>query len=63
MKLFPQVAQHNGRGWAHPDLLTHRPVLVFALPKAESSGNGVDAFFCDLYLVVHKCNVLVNDYR
>lgn len=31
MKLF-QVTKPNGRAWAHPDLLTHRLILMLALP-------------------------------
>lgn len=61
MKLF-QVTQTNGRAWAHPDLLTHRLVLMLALPLSECSENGVDDFFCDSYVITHKCNVLANTY-
>lgn len=34
MKLF-QVTQPNGMAWAHPDLLTHRLILMFALPLSK----------------------------
>lgn len=35
MKLF-QVTKPNGRAWAHPDLLTHRLILMLALPRPWS---------------------------
>lgn len=35
MKLF-QVTKPSGRAWAHPDLLTHRLMLMLALPRPRS---------------------------
>lgn len=32
MQLF-QVTKPNGKVWAHPDLLTHRLILMLALPR------------------------------